>query len=79
MQASDSQVVSNISASAPKQSMKERKQYLKKSGKSLWMKNKLKKSNAISVDVSTMSTDGSCSFYETKTVNTTVSLLKSFY
>lgn len=51
----------------------DRKRYLKKTGKSLWMKNKAKKSCPLSVEVSTRSSDGTSSYYETNVSKTTVS------
>lgn len=36
----------------------QRKKFLKKSGKSLWMKNKTNKANTLSIEVSTKSSEG---------------------
>ena len=40
----------------------ERKKYLKQTGKSLWMKNKGKKTNTLSIEVSTRSSDSWATF-----------------
>lgn len=50
----------------------ERKKYLKKTGKSLWMKNKTKKVEGLSVDVSTKSSEGPSSFYSSVQIKATV-------
>lgn len=57
--------VTNFSSSVSSGSGKaDRKKFLKKTGKSLWMKNKLHKTNALSIEVSTMSSEGTSSFSE---------------
>jgi len=64
MEASDMINLESMSCPSTKVAQRnERKKYLKKSGKSLWMKNKLHKTGVLSIEASTQSSEGSMTFY----------------